>query len=46
MNESFVWMEEFRFSSNLVRKTHVLDTEVLDVSFEDSVGSVLLESVA
>ena len=46
VNDSFVWKEEFRFSSNLVRTTHVLDTEVLDVSFAGSVGSVLLESVS
>ena len=46
VNDSFVWKEEFRFSSNLVRTTQVLDTEVLDVSLAGSVGSVLLESVS
>ena len=46
VNDSFVWKEELRFSSNLVRTTQVLDTEVLDVSFAGSVGSVLLESVS
>ena len=46
VNDSFVWKEELRFSSNLVRTTHVLDTEVLDVPFAGSVGSVLLESLS